>query len=212
MKFIFVILFLVLPNFCIGGSFEDCVNHSYLDLVLKIQDCGIQGPLAKELAQYALVRQAHEDGLDRPKHYSVPGISAGGWNEDILKTTLKRMKCGIPVTHCYDSEGMKMFVLQGEGANVASAVTIAFLFDYYVTKFPQAFTEAQRDAWWKSRTYSYLLSCHPTLKEYQEAYDSLYGERQKILQRCNGMYGPGQERIVGEVKRLQPVFKNLEGE
>jgi len=104
---------------------------------------------------------------------------------------------------------MRLFTLQGKGANTAAATTIAFLFDYYPSRF--AFSEQQRHIWKKSLTLSYLLACNPTLEDYRVEFEALKPERDKILRRCNQMYGPGSDRIESTVKRLQQLFEQQKG-
>jgi hypothetical protein len=202
-----VLILLLLPNLCMGATFDDHVIVFYPSLVCKIEQCGIQGPLARELAQYAIIRQLHENGLDRPPSYSIPGISTGGWNEDILRHVLKKLRLdNISLTKIHDSDGVPMFVVDGLQANHLSAVTIAYLYDYYLIRFEQSFTLRQREVWQKSKVCSYILSCHPNMTEYLEAFNSMREERIRIIQKCNRMYGPGSDRIEGTVNRLQPIF------
>jgi hypothetical protein len=91
MKLKCILLILMVAQVCNAATFEDHVIQHYSSVIKCIEDCGIQGPIAGEIAQYALIRQVHEDGIDRKPDYSVPGIGTGGWTSDILKTTLKRL-------------------------------------------------------------------------------------------------------------------------
>jgi hypothetical protein len=198
---------LLIPSICFGGSFEDHVLNHYTSVVKKIEACGYNGPIAKELAQYAVIRQGLEDGLNRPHTYSIPGISSGGWNEDILKGVIKVLKPEITLGHCRDSEGVRLFILQGDEACRVSATTIACLYGYYLVKFNKSFSDKQHQIWGRSITYSYLLSCKPDLVEYKEEYDALKNDRIKIIQRCNRMYGPKSDQIERKVNELQFLFE-----
>jgi hypothetical protein len=189
-------------------SFEDHVRESYRETVLRVEESGIRGEMAREITQYALVRQIHEDGTDRSCDWSVPGIGTGGWNSEILHLTVKRLNPVIVLNHCYDSEGMRLYTLKGDKANVVSATIIANLFDLYPSRLPNSFSARQRDLWRVSRAYSYLLSCH-LIEEIKIGFKEMEWERVEIIRRCNRMYGPGSDRIEGEVKKLQPVFREV---
>jgi len=206
-KVLSITLVLLLPNFCSGKSFEEHITEFYPGLVSKIEECGFCGPIAEELAQYALIRQVHEDGVERSPSHSVPGISTGGWNEDILQRVLQKLRLSVVLTKCHDSEGTSLFVIRGANANLLSATTIACLYDYYLTQFKGSFSDAQRLAWLRSKYYSWLIYRNPGVTDYLDKYTQFAEERNKIIKRCNRMYGPGADRIEFTVQRLQPKFK-----
>jgi hypothetical protein len=189
-------------------SFEDHVITSYRDSIRCVEKVGIRGPIANEITRWAIVRQLHENGLDRPPTYCIPGIGCGGWNEENLKWSLKRIHHNLKVTKIRDSEGMLMYVLEGENANLVSTATVALLFDYYVETFSW-FSKQEKQVWTDSKKYSYLISQGFVLPEYLEAFENLREEREKILRKCNGAYGPGRDRIQGEVKRLAQLFNYI---
>jgi hypothetical protein len=186
-------------------SFEDHIITSYNASVECVKQVGIPGPLAKEVTQWAIVRQLHENGLNRPATYCIPGISCGSWNEENLRWSLKRIPNNIEVTHIRDEDGMALYVLKGNKANLVSTATVALLFDYYVDNFSW-FSPKEKEVWSESKRYSYLISQGFALPEYQEAFDNLQPEREKILRKCNGAYGPGRDRIIGEVKKQKELF------
>lgn len=189
-------------------SFEDHIITSYNASVECVKQVGIQGPLAQEVTQWAIVRQLHENGLNRPATYCIPGISCGSWNEENLRWSLKRIPNNIEVTRIRDEDGMALYVLKGNKANLVSTATVALLFDYYVDNFSW-FSPKEKSVWTESKKYSYLISQGFAFPEYQEAFDNLQPEREKILRKCNGAYGPGRDRIIGEVKKLEPLFNHV---
>jgi hypothetical protein len=189
-------------------SFEDHVLTSFKDSVACVKQVGITGPLAEEVTRWAIVRQLHENGLDRPATYCIPGIGCGGWNEENLKWSLKRIPNDIQLSRIRDSEGAPMYVLKGNKANLISTATVALLFDYYVNKFSW-FSQKEKEAWAESKKYSYLIAQGFDLPQYHEAFNKLKPEREKILRKCNGGYGPGRDRIRGEVKRLDGIFNQV---
>jgi hypothetical protein len=189
-------------------SFEDHIITSYSQSIECVKQVGIQGPIAEEITQWAIVRQLHENGLDRPATYCIPGISCGSWNEENLKWSLKRIPNDIKVTRIRDSEGMPLYVLTGNKANLVSTATVALLFDYYVDHFSW-FSQKEKEAWAESKKYSYLIAQGFDFPQYREAFANLKEDREKILRKCNGGYGPGRDRIQGEVKRLAQLFNQV---
>jgi hypothetical protein len=209
MKIFITICVLFLPITSYAASFDHHINNHYLDLVEALKDNGLPGPIAKEIAPYALIRQLHEDGLDRPPTYSVPGIGCGEWTGEIVKKCVKRVnpviKLNKVVGDAASGGSMSLYCLQGEKANLIGALSVAHVFDYYVDHY--YFSEADRAVWRRSKTYSYLLHCDPNLKEYEAEYKSLQEERTKIIQKCNRMYGPGSGRIESTINKLNPLFE-----
>jgi hypothetical protein len=199
-KFILFLLILVLPISAVAATFNDHVNRHYKDLVRKLEDQHFRGPIANDLIKYALVRQIHENGPDRPFDYSIPGIGLGGWNKEILFKVIHKLNPNVKVKVIRDAEGMAMYELKGDQACHITTITIARLYDYYIYKFN--FSAADRNVWEKSKAYSFLIACNPTNLEFQRKYKELAPAREKILKRCNRMFGPGGDRIEGEVKKL----------
>jgi hypothetical protein len=205
---LFLLTVVLVSNASAFLSFEDHIITSYRDSIRYVEKAGIKGPIANEITKWAIVRQLHENGLDRPATYCIPGIGCGGWNEENLKWCLKRIPNNIQLSQIRDSEGALMYVLKGEKANLISTATVALLFDYYVEKMPW-FSAKEKEAWSESKKYSYLISQGFVLPDYVEAFENLREEREKILRKCNGAYGPGRDRIIGEVKKLAQLFNHI---
>ena len=187
-------------------SFEDHVLTSFNKCIEGVNQAGIRGPLAEEITRWAIVRQLHENGLDRGHTYCIPGISCGSWNKDTLDWCLKRVPNDVKVTRIHDSDGMALYELKGYGANVVSTTAVAMLFDYYVQHF-NWFSKEEKEVWDKSKAYSELIHYGLIEGDHVESFNQLHDARQKILANCNGGYGPGRDRIVGEVKRLDWLFR-----
>lgn len=189
-------------------SFEDHVITSFKACTACVEQVGLSGPIAQEITRWAIVRQLHENGLNRPATYCIPGISCGGWNKEMLEYSLRIIPNELAISRIYDSEGLPMYVLKGNKANLVSTATVALLFDYYVTNLSW-FSEQEKETWSDSKRYSYLIAQGFNFPEYHTAFADLKEARQKILRKCNGGYGPGRERISGEVKKLNDLFNTI---
>lgn len=186
-------------------SFEDHILTSFPACIRAVERCGIPGPLAEEVTRWAIVRQLHENGLNRPQNYSIPGVSCGGWNKEQLETCLERIPNEVELSTVRDSDGVSMYVLKGTGANIVSTATIALLFDYYVTNLSW-FSDRERAVWSESQRCSYLISQGFGTWEHVAIFEALEPEREKILRKCSGGYGPGGSRVTHEVIRLDELF------
>jgi hypothetical protein len=187
-------------------SFEDHILTSFSGSIEAINKAGIKGPIAEEVARWALIRQLHENGLNRGHTYCIPGISCGGWNRETLNWCLRYVTNEVGVSRIADSEGMLMYELNGRGANIVSTAAVALLFDYYVKHF-NWFSTKEKEDWEESRKYSDLIAQGFDFPQYRKQFHLLKDARQKILRKCSGGYGPGNERISSEVKKQSDLFE-----
>ena len=192
MKLILPILILLMSS--VGfADFNTEVDRVYME-TLEIVSEDFPGEIAKDMSMVASLRCVHENGTEKRKDYSVPGLGCGGWNREVVNGVLKKKDFSIDIGKVYDSEGMCMISLKGDKAHGISAACIASLFDFYIRNFK--FKE--EDLWSRLKVYSYLGSCGN--KEYLEKYKENRPEVLRILKKCNRMYGPGVERIERGIK------------
>jgi len=172
---------------------------SQVDLVAHhITKCGIQGPVAKELATWALGRQKLEDGFKRPKDQSIPGLGCGGWNRKMLDLVLEKTSITPKMGTVRDEEGMCLIKMDGANVQIVSATTIAMLFDYYVENLNFHPKEEKR-LWEQSKVDSAL-----TIVGDLNAVDRLSKQtekRIKIIKRSNNAYGPNGNAVEVIIKK-----------
>ena len=138
------------PVYAEEQTFEDHVWGSFDESIQCVEQVGLTGPIAQEVTRWAIVRQLHENGLDRPATYCIPGISCGGWNKEMLEYSLKMIPNELEISRIRDSEGLPLYVLRGDKANLVSTATVALLFDYYVTNLSW-FSKQEKEAWSDSK-------------------------------------------------------------
>jgi hypothetical protein len=172
---------------------------SSVDLVAhRVTQCGIQGPVAKELATWALGRQKLEDGLTRPVDQSIPGLGCGGWNRKVLNTVLEKVSLTPKMSSIRDEEGMCLIKMDGKNVQIISATTIAMLFDYYVENLNFHPKEEKR-LWEQSKIDSALtIVGDPTSVERLAKQTE---KRIKIIKRSNNAYGPNGSAVEIIIKK-----------
>ena len=196
MKLFLPILFLMVT--ISYADFDKQVDFVYPETV-KIVEQSFPGEISKDMSLIASIRCVHENGLLKSNDYSVPGLGCGGWNREILNKLLLKLDNPLSISRVFDSEGACMMSLKGDLAHFVSAATIAHLFDYYI--FNLGFSETDKILWKKLTAYSYLGSVGS--EEYKEKYREYKIEADRILKKCNRMYGPGAENIEGKLKAIQ---------
>ena len=103
-------------------TYVDHIESYYKPLVQKIQEYGLKGPIALELAQFALLRQVHEDGINRPADRSLNGMVPGGVN----KRVMERLDWAChKLSRVTAKDGQGCYCIRGPGANLQGAVAIA---------------------------------------------------------------------------------------
>ena len=186
-----------------GHTRENLITEFYPTVVKELQHYGWKGPIANEIAKVVMLRQIHEDGLEKEPDYSVPGLSFCNVIKNIVKSIhLKDISCST-VT---DNEGVLMFAFKGPNANIKACIIIAKLFDYYIlnTSF---FNKEQKELWNRTKIDSYLIHNNFILPEYIERFVLQEEERKKILFKCNRLYGPQAKNIEQQLQKLDSVFE-----
>jgi hypothetical protein len=196
-------MFFIFPITAYCWDKESHIKEHFQPLVKKIQTHTTPGPLAQELARYVIMRQLHEDGPNKSKDCSVPGLSYGSPIKEIVHSTnLENVK----ISSVRDSDGVPMIVFKGEKAKVIGGVVIAKLFDHWITN-TNFFKTEDRELWERSKRDSYLIANNVHLDEYRDRFESNKEAREKIIKRCNRLYGPASSHIEQEVKRTEPILK-----
>lgn len=185
-------------------TIENIIKSEYIHVIDKLNKEGFYGPISNEIGSIAFCRFILENGVNRPTTYSVPGISCGSWNTQII-TNLKPIKLKeLCLGKVVDSEGMSLFKLEGHQSNVWSTIAIAKLFDYYIHNF-KWFSDQDRYIWAKSKKASYLI--------YNDFHSAFFymnkDKREKILQRCSGGYGPKNDNVIGMKNKYKHLFDSI---
>ena len=159
----------------------------------KLQNSEYPGPMSTILGRIALARQVLEDGLNRRPGESCAGISRGGHNEVALKKAINGNK-DIRISSASDGEGT-FYMLYGPQVNIISAMTVAYLFDNYVSRF----LRQHKVKWELSKETSKAISLNPDSLELNHKFHCIL-KPDKIVERCNTLYGPGSHLVLQLIK------------
>lgn len=179
----------------------------------ELEKQGFQGPFAKEVAKFALIRQVIEDGQTRDHSVSIVGMSPGGTNAEVLDELGlimgKSNPDGLSLQKLTSNEGETFYCIKGPHANVCSAIAITLLWDKYVNGAQkERFKPSEVSVWNKSKDISQRIAANTATKEELEAYNGeLAGPRRKIIEKANMIYSPTAARTITKlVKDMEPVF------
>lgn len=153
------------------------------------------------------MRQTHEDG-PKPPNYSVPGLSVGNPISLLVNNTPNAL---INTSYVFDSEGIKMFSFTGHKANIHSCVIIAKFFDYLIMNFSK-FKETERLEWDAAKCLSQQVSVYNeddllVRARLRESFATRIATIDKLLSKCNSMYGPMGETLNREVANYKELFQ-----
>lgn len=179
---------LALTLTCYGNTHRDVFDKYYRSAVLYLENSDYPGPLSIELARVALARQILEDGPQRKETESIAGISVGGFNKEIVESTVPSH---IQVKSATDSTGARFYYFTGLKSNLYSMFVISKLFDYYVFKF----MKTEKRNWILSKETSKAIAQNPDCLELNIRF---YNELNPamIIDKANKMYGPGHQSVV----------------
>jgi len=197
-KFVMVVLLLCLATPCQALNTENAVLCFYDKVVAKI-NCYYPGPIANELAKFAMMRQLHEDG-NKPHDYSVPGLGCGEPIKSIVYSTPTLLQIGRVV----DSEGMSLYSFKGELANTHACLLIAKFFDYLICNF-LSFKPIDKYNWERAKKISELLEKEMQLERLY-SYLNTSTKIIPLIKRANSMYGPMGSELNRRVDELRPLF------
>lgn len=202
MRFFAVFFLCLMSSNAMSMTYVDHIERYYKPLVQKIQEYGLKGPISMELAQFALLRQIHEDGLDRSPEKCLNGMVPGGINKRVMERL-----------HWTDNELSKVTANDGQGcyritgpeANIQGALAIALWYDEIIDS-GQAIKEHERELWERSKVNSYLQTTAFIDTEYVMTFLGDELGRLELLRKANNWYGPSGRHIDQMRVNLRPVF------
>lgn len=167
-------------------------------VISKLEEKDFKGPIGPIMAQRALSRQILEDSISKPPTYSVAGISKGGFNSAIANEVLRDYSLTVRSIRDNTGDG-PFFSFSGPQANIASAVIIAKLFDFYVNKF---MNKENKKTWFMAKETSKGIYLNPDSFELNHKfYCNLQPE--KIMKKSCQIYGPNSMAADQIIKRSQ---------
>jgi hypothetical protein len=176
-------------------------------IVKEIQDHGLPGPLAREVASFAQLRCIHEDGIDRPHTISYNGMVPGSPNKEV-RTRLVMPDCTLGKASSNDGQGC--YVIKGPRAHVFGSVAVGLWFDMIINseRF-RICSNDERKVWAESRQLSHMLALDQGEQSHAERFEELKGHRDRILKRANAAYGPQGNAINQTKEKLRGLFEKV---
>ncbi len=202
MRFILVTILCLISSNSVAMTYVDHIEWYYQPLVRKIQEHGLKGPIAMEVAQFALLRQILEDGIERSADKSLNGMVPGGINKGVMERLDWTHNQLSKVTA---NDGQGCYRITGPGSNLQSALAIALWYDAIISNQPNV-KDRERELWERSKTCSYLQTT--AFMETRHIMTFLGDEpgRLQLLMKANSWYGP-KGRYINELREhLRPVF------
>lgn len=196
-----MLLCLITSN-SMGMTFADHIERYYPPLVQKVQEYGLEGPIAMEVAQFALLRQILEDGMDRSADRSFNGMVPGGLNQRVMeKLDWSRLK----LSKVTANDGQYCYSITGPGANLQGALAIALWYDEIINDQP-IIKDRERELWERSKTCSYLQTTAFIDTRHVMTFLGDEPGRLRLLKRVNELYGPQGHYINQLREQLRPAF------
>jgi hypothetical protein len=212
--FLFLILIVVTATHTHARSIEEHILVQYKLVCDELQKRGFEGPFAKEVAKFALVRQIIEDGQTREHSLSIVGMSPGGANAEVIDemglVMGKSNDDGLSLQRTTSSEGETFYCIKGPRANVCSATAITLLWDKYVNgALKSSFNPSEVSVWNESKSISRKIADNSATEQEITAYEGdLAAPRRKIIEKANRMYSPTAAVAIAKiVKDMEPVFE-----
>lgn len=211
---LFITIILIIPIGGYGYSIEEHILVHYNLVVDRLNKHGFQGPLAYEVAKFALIRQIVEDGPTRVHSTSIVGMSVGGANAEALRDLGLKVGVtnaqGVSLGKCSSDEGQTFYTLHGPRANVWSAAAIAILWDKYITEtFKTRFTSEEIEGWNACKRISGRIADNRATPDEMERYQSgLTDLSKKVLKKANSMYSSTAAQAIARiVENMEPLFE-----
>lgn len=202
MRFILVMLFCSISVNAMGMTYVEHIERYYKPLVLKIQEYGLAGPIAMELAQFALLRQIYEDGPQRPADKSMNGMVPGGINKRVMER-LDWTRNDLSRVGSKDGQGC--YCIKGPDANIQGAAAIALWYDEIIDTWP-SIKDEERELWRRSKANSYLQTTAFIDTDYVMGFLGDEPARLALLRKANSWYGPSGGQLDRMRRDLRPVF------
>ena len=181
---------------------EEKVQFFYPNIVKQVQNHGLSGPIAHEVAKYAQLRTIHEDGSQRPHNISYNGMGKGSPSKEIV-AKLYCPDCKITTTATDD--GVGSYGVIGPRAHIMSSTLVALWYDHIILsdRF-RICNEAEKKIWKESKWCSHQLAIGNPEVLFQIRYDELRDKRLKILKKVNNAYGPAGDSIHQQRSKIWP--------
>lgn len=197
--FIGLVITGVSPTIQAGTDPHAIYFEKHLETVIsKLQEKDFKGPIGPIMAQRALARQILEDSISKPPTYSVAGISKGGFNSAIANEVLRDYNLNVGSIRDSTGDG-PFFSFSGPQANIASAVIIAKLFDFYVGKF---MNKENKKTWFMAKETSKGIHLDPDSFELNHKFHCIL-QPDKIVKRSCSLFGPNTAASDQIIKRSQ---------
>jgi len=207
---VFAVLFLplVYSNVWAAASFEEHITLNYSLVIENLTSRGLTGPVWKEMAKYALIRQAVEDGVTRPHSMSIVGMSVGGPHAQIMDTLgLKR--------GCENEHGLTLsvadsyYMIKGPRANICSTVAICLLWDKYIVELhPGRFKDSEKDQWIRAKELSQKDAAGLCEGSERAELEELKPLCTKMVKKANGIYSHTAASTINSiVDKMDPLFQ-----
>ena len=200
-KFILPALLLLSSGATAGQlTTEEKVQFFYPNIVKQVQNHGLSGPIAHEVAKYAQLRCIHEDGPQRNHNVSYNGMVPGSPNREVV-TRLYMPDCKLGRVSSNDGQGC--YSISGPRAHIMASTAIALWYDMIInsTRY-RVCNDEERRIWRESRHCSHMIAIdHPEVL-YQVKFDELRERREKIIRKVNSAYGPEGAGIARLKERL----------
>jgi hypothetical protein len=196
-----------------GKTFEEHVLVSYDPLVTELKQHGFGGPLGKEAAEFALIRQLIEDGINRDHSVSIVGMSVGGLNGEVMSSLGleigKENDKGLLLKRVYSADGNPCYAISGPRANICSAVAIVLLWDKYITQaYCERFNTKEISAWKESKELSRKIELGTAMPDEIACYGIFAELRRNALVRANRMYSSTAAGVIESiVQKMGPLFR-----
>jgi hypothetical protein len=196
MRYLFAFLLVLAVTFPINaqGPVEDKILTFHAPIAAELQDHGLSGPLAYEVAPYAQLRCIHEDGVTRSCDISYNGMGLGSPNKEVIKR-LSLPAC-TKLTQTSTADGIGSYGFLGPKAHIFGSVAIGLWFDMIIDSDRyRVCSAAERKVWNDSKHFSHMVVIKPEDKSYLYQFEELKGLRDKMLRKVNRAYGPAGEAI-----------------
>ncbi len=179
---------LVCSNVWAAASFEEHIQLNYPLVIEHLTARGLTGPVWTEMAKYALIRQAVEDGVTRPHSMSIVGMSIGGAHAQIMDTL--GLKKGCQNEHGWTlSSTESYYTIKGPRANICSTVALCLLWDKYIVELhTNRFRDPEKTQWIKAKESSQKDAAGLCDDSETAALEELKPLCRKMIRKANGIY------------------------
>jgi hypothetical protein len=192
MKYLTILLVPFVFGF--NWTIQDKIFVFHPAIVAQIQDHGLSGPIAKEVAPYAQLRCIHEDGEKRNHNESCNGMVPGSPNKEVME---KLCMPGCTLGKVTANDGQGCYVIKGPKAHVMSSVAIGLWFDAMIQKLG---SREEKDLWNEAKHCSHMIAISHPDPIHERRFEVLREYVEHLVKKYNSMYGP-QGKAIEQNKR-----------